>query len=168
MGTILTDIQPGLFMPSHTHLSGGDTISVGSRSKLRVTRKLSYLGKFGMLYQYAAHKVGTEAPHAGATLFLLLSRITHENQLYFNSAELSPQLGVKKATLENHFHQLRAIGAIVPDPIQEHRKRGIVLWRVCPFLAWVGSGDSMRDYLQTLPEDHPFFSFAEHGELIDD
>jgi hypothetical protein len=122
---------------------------------------LKHLGSFIMAYQYALEKVGKEAPHTGNTLLRLLARVEQENQLFFHSPTLSAELNIPRTTLENHFRKLLEIGAIVPDPKQENNSRGIVLWRVCPYLVWSGTGEKMRDYLASLPATHPFHSFQD-------
>jgi hypothetical protein len=145
----------------HSSLLANDTCSVPSKHKLRVVSKLAYLGSFIMAYQYALEKVGKEAPHTGNTLLRLLARVEQENQLFFHSPTLSAELNIPRTTLENHFRKLLEIGAIVPDPKQENNSRGIVLWRVCPYLVWSGTGEKMRDYLASLPATHPFHSFQD-------
>lgn len=148
-------------MSTHTHLTSGDTASVAPGSRIKVTSSLAYLGGFSMIYKHAQDMVGRLAPHAASTLLRLLARVERENQLFFSVSDYAAILDIPKTTLEDHFSSLRKIGAIVPDPKQAHRKRGIVLWRVCPFLVWVGSGEGLRKYLQDLPKDHVFFNFQE-------
>jgi hypothetical protein len=126
------------------------------------------LGRFFIWSQFAMERVGKETPHAAGTLLRLLARVERENQLYFHSVEFANQLGIPRTTLENHFNQLRELGVVVPDPKQETRNRGIVLWRLCPFLVWVGTADALRAYLKTLRKDHPFFSFQEPAQDRDE
>lgn len=114
-----------------------------------------------MSYKYALDKVGREAPHAAATLLRLIALVEQENLLYFHGTDTAALLNIPRTTLEAHFSKLKEIGAIVPDPKQEKRNRGIVLWRICPFLAWVGTGEKLREYINTLPPEHPFLDWRE-------
>ena len=148
-------------MSTHTHLNDGDTATVDRKSKIKIQAALTRLGQFNMIHSYAQEKVAVEAPHATTTLLRLLARVELENQLYFSATQFSRLLNIPRSTLESHFNQLRELGVIVPDPKQEDRARGIVLWRVCPFLVWVGTGDNMRKYLKTLPPDHSFFNYLD-------
>jgi hypothetical protein len=148
-------------MGNHTQLSVGDTASVQSGHKIRITAKSTNRGKFNMGFSYAQDLIAQKAPNATSTLFRLIARVERENQVYFSLSQHAKEFGVPRTTLEGHLARLREVGVVVPDPKQEERKRGIVLWRICPFLVWTESREAMEKYLKGLPKDHPFFRFAD-------
>ena len=55
---------------------------------------------------------------------------------------------------------IRDAGLLEPDP-KDKDSHFVSLWRICPFLAWKGTGDALRNYLDKLPEDHVWFNYRE-------
>ena len=152
-------------MATHTALDTNDTVTTAKGHFLKHLKYLKPLGFYISMYQFAIEKIAVAAPNAGNTLLRLLARVENENQIYFHAAQMAEIFKMPRSTLMNHFNELVRAGAIVPDPKQEKQERGIVLWRVCPMLAWRGKPEAMREYLAALPSEHPFWQFVEPAFL---
>jgi hypothetical protein len=148
-------------MGNHTKLESGDSISLNRTQRLRVETRNQSLGAFSVYYQYALDLAARRAPYAAATLARLLARVEQENILYFHLSSGAAELGLPLPTLRDHFEQLRHVGIIVPDPREERKKRGVVLWRICPYLAWRGTQEAKVKYINSLSKAHPFHDYAE-------
>jgi hypothetical protein len=114
-----------------------------------------------MIYNYALRKAFADLAEAMQTIGPLITMVKSENQVIFRPAALAEELGVSKATVERHVNKARQLGLIEPDSIEHGITQGFRVWRLCPFLAWQGTGDSLRTYLQTLPADHPWVDYKE-------
>ena len=146
-------------MTTHTALCTDDTVSVASGHYLQSKKRPKHIGYYIAMYQYAIKLVAERAPNASNTLLKLLATVEHENQLYFHSGNAATRFNMSRSSILDHFEELKVAGAIIPDPKEAGRKRGIVLWRICPWLAWRGKPELMREYVNALPEGHPFLDY---------
>jgi DNA-binding transcriptional ArsR family regulator len=145
----------------HTHLLGGDYATIEQGHKIKVQKTLSRLGAFGMHYNYAIDQACQRTAEAFTTVGRLMARVEKENQLFFRPSALANELGMSRMTLERHLIKIKEANLLVPDDREKDMKRGIHLWRICPFLMWRGTPEALRDYISDLPPDHVFFEYED-------
>jgi DNA-binding transcriptional ArsR family regulator len=144
----------------HSHVTNGDRISLEKGTYLQAKQRLTFLGTFTMLYPYALDRLGALAPETLRTLARLIHKVERENRVYFRQADLARELHVQPLTIGRHIKKLRELGVI--EPSEESNPFSVYSWRICPFFVWVKEdGAKMRDYLASLPENHPFLTWKE-------
>jgi DNA-binding transcriptional ArsR family regulator len=107
---------------------------------------------------YALRKAYDEAGEAMLTLGRVMTMVREENRVTFRATDLAREFNSSRGTIVRHLGKCRELGLIEPDPSEAHRKTNIVYWRICPFLVWKGTGESLRNYLARLPSGHPWLT----------
>jgi DNA-binding transcriptional ArsR family regulator len=111
------------------------------------------------VFKIAESRAAREAYDALPTLNMLRANVERDNLVRMRSTMVAKNLRVSQATVDRHISKLRKLGIIEPDQAEGDKKIGIFNWRICPFLVWKGCTDTMRDYLETLPEEHSWRSY---------
>ena len=120
-----------------------------------------YSGVFHMSRSYALHTARKLSGGALPTLVELIALVRDENQVFIRPAELAHEMEMHRATIDRHLAKIKELGILVPDPREAATKRGITLWRLCPFLVWRGKQVEYHTYLKTIPVNHPWWQYQE-------
>lgn len=144
---------------NHINISNGDSISHGPNERLYVKSKGIYLGKFTLMFSEAALQVVKEAKEALPTLMVLIANVERDNLVRMRATLIAHNIGVSLATVYRQLKELQQTGFIEPDPAEGDKPRAVFNWRICPYLAWKGSTESMLAYLKQLPGDHKWKTF---------
>jgi hypothetical protein len=107
-----------------------------------------------MSYRYATRRAYDTAGEAMMTIGRLLTEVKNENQVFIRQSVMAKEFGISRFTFIRHLNRARELGIIEPDPREGDAQRNIHLWRICPFLIWVGDRTSLNAYLASLPKDH--------------
>lgn len=146
--------------PKPPQFTNGDSFSIAPGHKATVSRRLQYLGKFLMIYAHALAKASGQLNEGTSILTHIISKVERQNQVFFRINKLAEDLNTSRNRISRHLIKMRNLGIIEPDP-EDATASHVTLWRVCPFLVWVGTGDDLRKYLKTLPKTHPFFNYQD-------
>lgn len=144
---------------AHINLNSGDSISHGPNEKLYVKSKGIYLGKFTLMFSEAALRVVKEAKEALPTLMVLIANVERDNLVRMRANLIAHTIEVSLATVYRQLKELQQAGIIEPDPAEGDKPRAVFNWRICPYLAWKGSTESMMNYLRQLPPNHKWYTF---------
>lgn len=146
----------------HTHMTEGDTASIGPNDKVKVERrtKNAYRGPYGSSLLYAWYKARSEAKEALPTLVHLISQIEHQNLVIFRANLLAEEMETTPQRIGRHLKILQEAGLVEPDA--RHRANQYkFMWRICPFLMWVGPVTTREKYLETIKQSHSWFDYQE-------
>lgn len=150
---------------AHSSLQIDDTFSLPASAMARVIQRVEYMGDWSASYSYAQERAGDLLRESASTLMRISARVEHENQVIFTPTQLAKALRISGATMHAHLAKLREAGVLIPDPKEPEDARSYRVWRVCPFLAWRGSGKKMVEYVKGLPSDHPFLAYIDPKAL---
>lgn len=114
-----------------------------------------------ILFQHGFGLASRKLGEVTSTFNELLSRMDKPNVVYIRAALLVKTLGKSRSTIERHLAKIKELHIIRPDPIEEDYKIGQLCWRLCPFIAWRGTNDELKKYIEALPENDPWFEFRE-------
>jgi hypothetical protein len=142
-------------MHTHHSINANDRVSTAPGVDLVGKARLSFIGKFSVTYESIEMLLRDEAPETFPTVVTLKSMVQHDNQVIFRQADLAQAMGVAPLTIGRHIKKLRALGLLIPDPVDSESVHTRV-WRIHPKLIWRGKGEEMRDYLNKLNSNHVF------------
>lgn len=149
----------------HVCLNNGDSVSHAPGDKLYSKRKQIYLGKYSLMFHTALGKVSRDAYESMPTLGILMSKVERENLARVRPTVIALCLGVSQATVDRHLKKLHELKIILPDEAEAGKTRAITNWRICPYIVWRGSVETLAVYLKSIPKDHPWLKYKE--ETID-
>lgn len=152
-------------MTTHTKLNNGDSVFHAPGEKLTVRQKGIYLGDFSLNYQNAMTRATKEAHDALPTLNILIANVERENLVRLRSTRIAKILGLADVTIDRHIKKLKQCQLIIPDAVEEGRTRAVYNWRVCPYLAWRGSTESLAAYVKALEPGHVWKTYNDPIEL---
>lgn len=145
----------------HVYLNNGDSVSHAPGDKLYSKRKQIYLGKYNLMFHTALGKVSKDAYEAMPTLGVLISKVERENLARVRPTVIALCLDVSQATVDRHLKKLHELKIILPDEAEAGKTRAITNWRLCPYIAWRGSVETLAAYLKNIPKDHPWRKYEE-------
>lgn len=119
-----------------------------------------FRGRFFMIFADTLQQLLLQGEEASRTVLYMASKVKDENQVYVRQSELVKEMGVVRATVERHLLKAKELGLLVPDPREAGLSRGVRLWRLCPYLVWVGDREAQERYLAKLPKDHSFHQWS--------
>jgi hypothetical protein len=105
----------------------------------------------------ALAKATKEVYRATPVLLIAIENILYDNVTYIRSSVIANSVKKSRATIAKHVKALQELSIIQPD--DNDILRGILQWRICPFLGWKGKVSKLHTYLKTLPKDHPWFDY---------
>ncbi len=146
---------------THLRLSNGDSIEHAPGERLYVRQKNIYLGDYKLMFSYAMAKATKLAYEATPTLNVLIANVESENLVRMRSTRIAQFLDVSEQTVERHLKKLRTLQIIIPDVAEGDKPRAVFNWRICPYLSWKGSVESLNTYLKTLPLDHHWRTYSQ-------
>lgn len=146
---------------THLRLNNGDSIEHAPGERLYVRQKNIYLGDYKLMFSYAMAKASKLAYEAMPTLGVLMANVESENLIRMRPTRIAQFLGVSEPTVERHLKKLRTLQIIIPDAVQGDKPRAVINWRICPYLSWKGSVESLNTYLKTLPPDHHWRTYSQ-------
>ena len=141
-------------MAIHYSIKENESFSVPIDCIAKVIRKTKYMGNFTAVYHYAQRKARKTLNEAMNTFVWLETLVEDGNKIIFHPNKLAEELELTRSTVYNHLAKIQEAGLIVPDSREEFKTRGVVVWRICPFLVWRGERAALDRYLATLPKDH--------------
>lgn len=119
------------------------------------------LGDYSLMFDYAIAKATKLAYEATPTLNVLIANVESENLVRMRSTRIAQFLDVSEQTVERHLKKLRTLQIIIPDVAEGDKPRAVFNWRICPYLSWKGSVESLNTYLKTLPPDHHWRTYSQ-------
>ena len=147
---------------THLRLNNGDSIEHAPGERLYVRQKNIYIGDYELMFKYALIKAAKLAYEATPTLQVLMGSVESENLIRMRPARIAQLLDMSEPTVERHLKKLRTLQIIIPDAVQGDKPRAVINWRICPYLSWKGSVESLNTYLKTLPPDHHWHTYSQN------
>lgn len=130
-----------------------DLLTLCSYCHMEVHNKI-FLGNFVNIQPNAMIRATKEAHDALPTLNILMANVERENLVRLRSTRIAKILGLADVTIDRHIKRLKQCQLIIPDAVEEGRTRAVYNWRLCPYLAWRGSTESLSAYIKALEPDH--------------
>ena len=152
---------------THLRLNNGDSIEHAPGERLYVRQKNIYFGDYKLVFSYALTKATKLAYEATPTLNILIANVESENLVRLRSTRIAQLHEMSEPTIERHLKKLRLLQIIIPDIAEGDKPRAVFNWRICPYLAWKGSVESLNAYLKTLPSDHHWRTYSQNKTAVE-
>ena len=145
-------------------LDDWETVEPKRGNRLQSVPKNIFLGDYKLVFDTARLRAARETREAAATLDAICSFVEKENFVRIRPTKLAKALGLSVPTVERHLAKLKSLKLLEADPLESDKKIGILCWRVCPYLSWKGSNESLDRYMKALPKEHYWLTYNTEQE----